>query len=134
MGRRFLRQAESDLQVAHRKMLPGSHYVAASLAHQAADKALKAAYWHVRGEEAPWSHDLNAAAERVAERVGVLPGPVDAALQRLDPLFEWIRYPSGNLDEPIPVDLINETVAWRSLTDAEEVLAWIRILFQQSWP
>jgi HEPN domain-containing protein len=134
MGRRYLRQAESDLHVANRNILPGSHYVAASLAHQAAEKALKAAHWHVRGEEAPWRHDLNAAAERIAERVGVLPGSVDAALQRLDPLFERTRYPSGSVDEPIPVDLIDETIARQSVRDAEEVLAWVRTLFRQMWP
>lgn len=132
MGLRYLRQAESDLQVAYHNIAPGSFYVAASLAHQAAEKALKAAHWHVRGEEAPWRHDLSACAERVADRVGGIPAHVDLALQNLEPLFERTRYPSGNADEPIPAELVDEGTARRAIGDAEEVVGWVRILCQRS--
>lgn len=134
MGQRYLRQAQSDLRSASRNVEPGSYYVAANLAHQSAEKALKAAHWHVRGEEAPCRHDIGVVAERVAERVGILPLSVDLAIERLDPLFERSRYPSGNLQEPIPSELIDDKVARAAIADAEEVMRWVTTLFQQSWP
>jgi DNA-binding FadR family transcriptional regulator len=42
MASRFWRQAEYDLAVARTLIKPGTAYVAANLAHQAAEKALKA--------------------------------------------------------------------------------------------
>lgn len=134
MGQRLLRQAAFDLQSARHNLVPAGYYVAANLAHQAAEKGLKAAHWYVRGEEPPWRHDLGAVAERVAERTGVLPFEVDLALDRIEPLFERTRYPSGNPCDPIPTELIDQAVAQMATEDAEEVLQWVRTLFQQTWP
>src|SRR5438105_29691 len=58
MGQRFWQQAERDLETARRLIGPDTYYAAASFAHQAAEKALKAACWHLRAEEPPWRHDL----------------------------------------------------------------------------
>lgn len=47
MSQRLWRQAERDLESARLMLQPRGYYVAANLAHQSAEKALKAAYWHL---------------------------------------------------------------------------------------
>lgn len=131
MGQRSWQQAERDLAVARSLLHPGAFYAAASFAHQGAQKALKAACWHLRAEEQPWRHDLVRCADLVAERAGGLPLEVERAVEQLQPLFEASRYPSGNANEPIPADLIGEIDARASIQSAAEVMAWVQILMQQ---
>lgn len=131
MAQRFWRQSAYDLEAAKRLVYPGTWYAAASFAHQAAEKALKAAIWHVRGEEPPWTHALVACAELVSERVGSLPPNVQLAVERPQPLFEAVRYPSGIADDPIPADLITEEDAAAAIRFGEEVCVWVEKLLQQ---
>ena len=131
MGQRLRDQAERDIQTAGRLLYPGTYYAAANYAHQAAEKALKAAFWHLRGEEPPWNHDLVKCASQVAQRTGGLPPTVEAAVEQLQPVFDESRYPSGNLSDPIPADLIGEEDAWVAVRMAEEVLDWVQGLLQQ---
>jgi HEPN domain-containing protein len=131
MGQRFFQQAEVDLHFAQKNVEIGGFYVAAYLAHQAAEKALKAAHWHLRAEEPAWGHRLNAVAARVAERAGGLPALVTLQLGVLEPIFELTRYPSERVEEPIPAQLITEADAREALNAAEEVMAWVRELLRQ---
>jgi HEPN domain-containing protein len=131
MGRRFWQQSERDLEAARRLLQPGTYFAAASFAHQAAEKALKAAHWHLRAEEPPWRHDLDVTLRRLAERAVVVPSDVIAAIDGLRPIFEESRYPSGDVSDPIPADLITEGTARRSVELAEEVMTWVRDLLQQ---
>lgn len=55
MGERLWRQATRDIRVARMLLHPENYYGAANFAHQAAEKALKAAHWHLRAEEPPGS-------------------------------------------------------------------------------
>ncbi|MCL5961757.1 MAG: HEPN domain-containing protein [Chloroflexi bacterium] len=130
MGQRLWRQAERDIETAHDNLKPRSYYAAANYAHQAAEKSLKAAYWHLRAEEPPWNHNLTKIAERVAEVAGGLPDAVAHAVTRLEPLFEQTRYPSGDVQEPIPAELVGEREARSAIKKAEEVLIWVRELLQ----
>ncbi len=134
MGQRLWQQSESDIAAARRLLYPGTHFGAANLAHQAAEKALKAAHWHLRAEEPPWKHDLLACAARVGEYAGGVPPDVLAARARLQPVFEESRYPSGDVAEPIPADPITELDAQevsRGNGLAEEVRAWAQTLLQR---
>lgn len=131
MGLRLYEQADRDIQVAEKLVSPGSYYAAANFAHQAAEKALKAAYWHIRGEEPPWNHDLVKCSNRVAESAGGIPAAVEAAIEELQPIFEQSRYPSGNINEPIPAEMVSEEDARRSLRLAKEVMSWVEPLLQQ---
>ncbi len=132
MGQRLWEQAERDLEFAYLVMRPRGYYLAANLAHQAAEKSLKAACWHLRGEEPPWKHGLEHFADLLTEDPEDVPGKVRAAIGLLNPVFEQTRYPSGDVDEPIPSDLVAEDVARVALESAEEVMAWTRALLQEA--
>lgn len=131
MGRRLWQQSDRDMAAARRLIYPDTYFAAANFAHQAAEKALKAAHWHLRAEEPPWKHDLLACAARVGEYAGGVPPEVRAAVARLQPVFEVSRYPSGDAGEPIPADLISESDARQALKLAEEVRAWVRTQLQR---
>lgn len=131
MAQRFLQQAEQDLLFAERNAEIGGFYIAANLAHQAAEKALKAAHWHLRAEEPEWGHRLIGVAARVAEEAGGLPPGMEAALGMLAPVFEWTRYPSAQLDQPIPALLVQPGDAQAAIQAALEVMAWARELLRR---
>lgn len=132
MGQRLWQQAQRDIRVATQLLQPDSYYAAAYFAHQASEKALKAAHWHLRGEEPSWKHDLVLCADAVAEYTGEPPAVVvQAAVEQLQPIFDDSRYPSGNASDPIPADLIGEEDAVASVKSAEEVMAWVQRLLQQ---
>jgi HEPN domain-containing protein len=126
MGDRFFRQAEYDLENARALIGPGRSYLAANLAHQAAEKALKAAVWFVSGTEPPWKHPLRQLAELAVPDPSHIPAAVGAAIAVLNPIFEQTRYPSGDVTDPIPADLIDDTIAQDAIAAAEEVMAWVR--------
>lgn len=104
---------------------------AAGFAHQAAEKALKAAHWHLRAEEPPWRHDLLVCTALVGKYADGVPPNVLAAVAELQPVFDASRYPSGDVAEPIPADLITEPDAQRAVSLAEEVRAWVQTLLQR---
>lgn len=131
MGQRLFRQARADFASAERNLRPGDYFVASYLAHQAAEKALKAAVWHLWAEEPPWTHDLRACAARAADIAGSLPEALEQAIVVLNPLYTESRYPSGDVDEPVPVDLIGLEVARRGILAAREVLTWVEQLLQR---
>ncbi|MBI2864941.1 MAG: HEPN domain-containing protein [Chloroflexi bacterium] len=131
MGQRLWQQAERDIDVARMLLQPGSYFGAANFAHQAAEKALKAACWHLRGEEPPWKHDLVKCANLVSERAGDYPPDVQVAVEQLQPMFMESRYPSGDENAPIPAELISEGAARAAVNMAEEVMAWVQRLLQQ---
>ena len=133
MGQRLLRQGERDLKTARKPLHPETYYAAASFAHQAAEKALKGAYWCLRGEELPWKHDLVRCTDLLSERIGAPPSGVQEAVERLQPVYDESRYPSGNVNEPIPADLIGREDAEAAVRLAEEVIAWVRVLLQQQF-
>ncbi len=110
---------------------PRGYFAAAYFAHQAAEKALKAACWHVTGEEPPWNHRLGDVAERICRRSGPVPAGIDEALVRLDPLFQLSRYPSGDVEMPIPAELFGEPEALRAIEKAEEILRWVDELLRR---
>ena len=97
MAQRLWRQSERDIETARRLLQPDTYYAAANYAHQAGEKALKAACWHLRAEEPPWRHDLVRCVDLIAERVGAIPTSVQAAVEQLQPMFDESRYPSGNV-------------------------------------
>ena len=131
MASRFWRQAEYDLAAARTLIRPGTAYVAANLAHQAAEKALKAGCWHARGQEPPWGHLLRQLTDLAVATPEEIPVPVYQAVDRLQPIFGETRYPSGRASEPIPAELIGESIAREALESAEEVMAWVRTLLQR---
>jgi HEPN domain-containing protein len=132
MGDRYFRQATYDLDNARALVGPRQSYLAANLAHQAAEKALKAAVWSVSGEEPPWKHSLRQLAELTVSSPSLIPVEVAAAIATLNPIFEQTRYPSGVVTDPIPADLISDAIARDAIGAAEEVMSWVQQLIGRS--
>ncbi|MBI4317693.1 MAG: HEPN domain-containing protein [Chloroflexi bacterium] len=131
MAQRFWQQAERDIETARFNLQPRCYYAAADFAHQAAEKALKAAHWYVRGEEPPWIHELGRCLERVAPTLGETPAQVNAAIGQLEPIFDRSRYPSAILSQPIPAELVQEADARAAIAAAEDIVAWVQTLLLQ---
>lgn len=131
MGQRLMLQAERDLKFALVVFQPEGYYLTVVLAHQAAEKSLKAACWHLRGAEPPWRHGLDHVAQLLVNDAGDIPGKVSAAISVLNPIIEQTRYPSGNVADPIPSDLIPEHVAQAAIKATEEIMAWAKLLLQE---
>jgi HEPN domain-containing protein len=121
MARRLRDRADLDIASARELKRPGRFHLAVMCAHQAAEKVLKAACWHVRGQQPPWGHGLSELVELLAESPRDLPPGVVAAAVLLDPLFSRTRYPSGDTEEPIPARQITEVLALRAVEAAEEI-------------
>jgi len=93
-GRRWLRQAEEDLDAARQSAdLLGKHYLACFLAQQAAEKALKAIFF-ARGAVAVRGHsvaELCTAAEPFDPPLAAM----RPRLAKLDRYYIPTRYPNG---------------------------------------
>lgn len=60
-----------------------------------------------------------------------IPTTIKDALSRLAPIYEQSRYPSGNVDDPIPLDAIEAGEAQDALKASEDVMTWVRQLLQE---
>jgi HEPN domain-containing protein len=115
--KKFLEIAWSYLEYA-KVPISGRMRVANScyLAHQAAEKALKA-YIIFLGEDPPWKHDLELLLKRIKSFGIAIPPNVDSSIAILNP-FNTVRYPG---DEPEP-DLSERKL---SLDSADIIVQWI---------
>ncbi len=95
---------------------------AAWLAHQAAEKALKAAI-AASGAEPPRTHDLVTLAARLTGPASV--GAPTAALRRLSDAQIWLRYPEV-LEPPIRWPEVHDLIA-----DATEIVEQARASLQR---
>jgi HEPN domain-containing protein len=119
----WFRQAEADLRHAGHALRDGDHDWACFAAHQAAEKAAKAAHAAL-GQEA-WGHVVTELLEALKPHV---PTIGDALLDRaraLDKLYIPTRYPNG-LAGGAPADFYTRAEAERAIADAEAVLAVCR--------
>jgi len=106
-----------DLEEARDSLARGRPNWALFAAHQAAEKALKAAYLVLKRRAPPKTHDLT----RLARELGLeLPRDVAAGLAELTPYYTIARYPNAGLERPW--ESIEESTAERLLRIAEEVV------------
>jgi HEPN domain-containing protein len=115
----WLRQGRRDLGHARRAREDGDHEWACFAAHQAAEKALKAAF-QGRGQEA-WGHALS-------DLVGALvPDPDSSALvtraKALDKHYIPTRYPNG-FASGAPMDYYTVEDATKAIDDAEAIIRY----------
>ncbi len=124
-GRRWLEQAQVDLEWARHLFQQGAYYLVCFLAQQLAEKALKA-FLYAQGEEAVIGHSVRQLCQRAGE--------YDARFQchldmwgGLDGYYIPTRYPNG-LPGDIPARVYNRTAAESALATAgavvSEVAAW----------
>lgn len=134
MGQRFYAQALVDLESARENVRPRRGNNAVRFAHEAAEKALKGAYWHLLAGEPPWTHQLAGVAASLATAAGgaggTVPEEITVAMGILMASWEESRYPSGNVDDPIPADMVDTTEATEAVEHAEKVIAWAGTFLQ----
>jgi HEPN domain-containing protein len=123
----WLRQGRRDLAHARRAREDGDHEWACFAAHQASEKALKAAF-QGRGEEA-WGHalsDLVAALVREPES-----DPLVTRAKALDKHYIPTRYPNG-FASGAPMDYYTTEDAARAIDDAEAIVRFCENLLAGS--
>ncbi|MGH8244808.1 MAG: HEPN domain-containing protein [Gammaproteobacteria bacterium] len=118
----WLRQAESDLELA-RLARNGRHYDWAAFAcHQAAEKAIKALFQKLHLEA--WGHTLTKLLEALPAAARPDPSLFEKA-KSLDKNYIPTRYPNG-LEQGAPVDFYTLDEAQRSIAYAEAILEFCR--------
>ena len=118
-GRRWLRQAEQDLDDARYNLEGGRYHLTCFLAQQSAEKALKA-FLYARGEELVWGHSVTELCKSAAS--------LDEELEELrrmaatlDKYYIPTRYPNG-LPGGIPAEAFEKRDADRAIEITGEVL------------
>jgi HEPN domain-containing protein len=130
MARRFMEYADTDLAAAEYLLASPYQFPIVQLAFGAAEKALKAAHYHVRAEEPAHTHDLRAIFARVVDRAGPAPD-VAGSVALLDPMLSRVRYPVNALASPEPANTITADDARAAVAACQDVMAWVRGLLQQ---
>ncbi len=122
----WLRAAEDDLEDA-RVLLAARRYAGAAFhAHQAAEKALKAAIIALRREKPPRIHNL----VELARILGVRDDEILEAVRRLNPHYRVARYPDAA--NGVPMDVYSERIASELVSLAERVVGWVKRLLAAS--
>jgi len=114
------RQAEADLDAAEINLRARVFFVAAWLAHQAAEKWVKALYVEHLGALPPRTHDLVQLGRDVSA-----PRSVATDLNVRNPAFGESCYPDPRRGS-VPVDEITEVRASRYPDASRRILAWLR--------
>ena len=115
-------QAEHDLEAARRETSAGSHEWDCFIAHQAAEKAIKAVYQHLGGEAR--GHDLIGLLEGLAGRIRV-PRPLFQRAIELGKHYIAPRYPDAHVDGA-PFQHYTKTKAARAITHAQTFIGFGR--------
>jgi len=112
------KEASHNLRQAKKNFEIEEFSVAAFLAHQAAEKALKALYIVVKSRLPPRGHDLL----KLGRAVEV--SEIMDELRVLNPHYTVARYP--NAANTVPSELYSREMASRCIEAAERVLTWVK--------
>lgn len=118
-GRRWLRQAQRDLEWAEHLVAEGGLHLACFLAQQVAEKALKA-YLYAQGAEVVLGHSVRELCERAAAQDDDY-APVCDSWGTLDSYYVTARYPNG-LPGGIPADAFSADTAASAVGLAREAV------------
>ena len=113
----WLRAAEDDLEDARVLLRAGRYVGAAFHAHQAAEKALKAAIIVARRELPPRIYNLL----ELARILGIEDEELLEALRHLNPHYRIARYPDAA--NCVPMEVYSESIASELVSLAERVVA-----------
>jgi HEPN domain-containing protein len=118
-GKRWLRQAQQDIDDAGYNRAGGRYHLTCFLAQQGSEKALKA-YLYAQGEERVWGHSVADLARQCAE--------YDAGFEALvgiggglDRHYIPTRYPNG-LPGGIPAEAFDADDAEKALRQARRII------------
>jgi HEPN domain-containing protein len=120
-----LSAVEDDLEDAGILLRAGRYASAAFHAHQAAEKALKAAIIELKRELPPKIHNLIA----LARHLEVSDEEILEALRRLNPHYRVSRYPDAA--NGVPMDVYSERIAGELVALSERVVSWVKRLLEK---
>jgi len=123
----WLRQGRRDLDHARRARADGDHEWACFAAHQAAEKALKAAF-QARGEEA-WGHAVSELLTGLVREPAS--DPLMTRAKALDKHYIPTRYPNG-FPSGAPMDYYTAEDAAKAIEDAEAILRHCECVLAES--
>jgi len=118
--RRLWLQTLEDLKTAEALLKAGRYYASVFFAQQAAEKALKALYIHLRGELPPRTHNLL----ELLRSLGVDREDLIDAATDLTPEYIVTRYP--NAAGGVPAELYNERSAREHLEKARLIVDYCK--------
>ncbi|MBI4148518.1 HEPN domain-containing protein [Candidatus Woesearchaeota archaeon] len=119
----WLDQAKADFDSAKYNLDGAKYYVAAFLAQQTAEKALKALFIDRFGELVK-VHDLVFLAKKLS-----LPVDLTESCDRLSRVYVETRYPTGSV---IPSKKFSKKTVDEFMKIAQEVLLWVEKLLRKS--
>jgi HEPN domain-containing protein len=122
-GRRWLSQAERDLEDAEFNLSGGRYNVACFLAQQSAEKALKA-YLFSKGAEEVWGHSV-AELCKDAQTFDPAFSQLDPKASPLDKYYIPTRYPNA-LPGGIPSKAFDENDAKNAIRLTKEVIDFVK--------
>lgn len=123
-ARRWFRQAQADLEVAH-ALRKGGYYAAACFhSQQAAEKALKAVFYS-QGSRVVLGHSVRELALQ-GERLDPAFATLREGAALLDQFYIPTRYPNGLPPPAIPSESYTLSQAEMALKAAEQVLEVVR--------
>ncbi|MGA2465854.1 MAG: HEPN domain-containing protein [Thermodesulfobacteriota bacterium] len=122
-GRRWLLQAERDLDDAEFNLSGGRYNVACFLAQQSAEKALKA-YLFSKGAEEVWGHSV-AELCKDAQTFDPAFSQLDPKASPLDKYYIPTRYPNA-LPGGIPSEAFDENDAKNAIRLTKEVIDFVK--------
>ncbi|MDK2465258.1 MAG: HEPN domain-containing protein [Candidatus Korarchaeota archaeon] len=118
----WFRQAVRDLEFAKRALEDGFYEWACLIAHQAAEKAVKALH-QMLGNEV-WGHSVSRLLQALPEESRPPRELVEMA-KELDQHYIPSRYPNAH-PEGAPMDYYTREQAERAISYASEILEWVR--------
>ena len=118
--RRLWLQALEDLETAKVMLETRRYYASAFFSHQAAEKALKAIFIHLKREISPNTHNLL----ELLEHLNIDDEEVVDAAMELNPEYVVSRYPDAA--NGIPAQMYNERIAKERYKKALRIVEYCR--------
>jgi HEPN domain-containing protein len=116
-ARRWLKQAESDLELA-RRLGHGHYYIGAFACHQAIEKSMKAAFIERKRAMPPKTHNLIELAKELEA-----PELVLSDIRLINPEYVVSRYPDAA--NGIPAEMYDERKVEFLLEVTERIWSWV---------
>lgn len=119
-ARRWLRQASSDLKAAKDSKDAENYEWACFQAQQAAEKGLKAIWFHMSYE--PWGHSLSKLLKDFPDSTtGEMLADLGDSAKLLDKLYIPTRYPNG-LPDLTPSEVYTDSEAEQAISSAHAII------------
>ncbi len=123
--RRLWLQAKEDAATAQVLLETKRYYASVFFAHQAAEKALKALYIHVKKAPPPRTHNL----VELLNLLGIKDEDIVDAAMDLTPEYTVTRYPDAA--NGVPAQLYNKRLAEEHLLKAKKIIDYCEQLLTE---